>query len=73
MIHNYWIKQHGLDADYRIEEVPPEEFADFVKHLRERGYVGANVTVPHKQAAMALSEPDERARAVGAANYAVVR
>jgi shikimate dehydrogenase len=68
LIHNYWIKKHGLDADYRIEEVPPEGFSDFVKSLRERGYVGANVTVPHKQTAMTLSEPDERARAVGAAN-----
>ena len=32
------------------------------------GYVGANVTVPHKEAVLALSEPDERAKAVGAAN-----
>ena len=32
------------------------------------GYIGANVTVPHKEAALKLSEPDERARAVGAAN-----
>jgi shikimate dehydrogenase len=36
--------------------------------LRQRGYVGANITVPHKQSVMALSEPDERARGVGAAN-----
>jgi shikimate dehydrogenase len=36
--------------------------------LREHGYVGANVTVPHKQTALTVSEPDERARAVGAAN-----
>ena len=68
LIHNYWIKQHKLDAEYRREAVPPEQFADFVAHLREHGYVGGNVTVPHKQAALALSEPDERARAVGAAN-----
>jgi len=68
LIHNYWIQKHGLEADYRIEEVPPEAFPDFVKNLRDRGYVGANITVPHKQTAMTLSEPDERARAVGAAN-----
>jgi len=68
MIHNYWIKQHGLDAIYRIEEVMPEAFTDFIKNLRQRGYIGANVTVPHKQAVMALSEPDERARGIGAAN-----
>ena len=41
---------------------------DFVKHLAEHGYVGANITIPHKEAALAMSEPDDRARAVGAAN-----
>jgi shikimate dehydrogenase len=68
LIHNYWIKQHGLDAEYRREAVPPEQFKDFITHLAARGYVGANVTVPHKEAALAMSEPDERARAVGAVN-----
>jgi shikimate dehydrogenase len=68
LIHNYWIKQHGLDAEYRREAVAPEQFKDFITHLAARGYVGANVTVPHKEAALALSEPDDRARAVGAVN-----
>jgi len=68
LIHNYWIKQHKLNAEYRREAVPPEKFAEFVKNLRAHGYVGANVTLPHKQAALALTVPDERARAVGAAN-----
>ncbi len=68
LIHNYWIKQHNFDAEYRREAVPPEQLADFIAHFRERGYIGANVTVPHKQAVLALSEPDERAKAVGAAN-----
>jgi len=68
LIHNYWIKEHGLDAEYRREAVPAGELAAFVANLSERGYVGANVTVPHKEAALALSEPDDRARAVGAAN-----
>ena len=68
LIHNYWIKQHGLDAEYRREAVAPEQFKDFITHLAARGYVGANVTVPHKEVALALSEPDDRARAVGAAN-----
>jgi shikimate dehydrogenase len=68
LIHNYWIKRHGLTAEYRREAVPPDLFPDFVRKLAERGYVGANVTIPHKEAAFALSEPDDRARAVGAAN-----
>jgi shikimate dehydrogenase len=68
LIHNYWIKEHGLDAEYQREAVPPDQFAGFITQLAERGYVGGNVTVPHKEAALALSEPDDRARAVGAAN-----
>lgn len=68
LIHQYWMKQHNIDADYRKEAIPPDQFADFIAHLRERGYVGCNVTVPHKQAAMELTVADDRARAVGAAN-----
>jgi len=68
LIHNYWIRQHNIDAEYRREAVPPVEFPDFIKNLRARGYVGANITVPHKQAALAASTPDDRARAVGASN-----
>jgi len=68
LIHNYWIKQYGLNAEYRREAVPPEKFVGFVRNLRANGYVGSNVTLPHKQTALTVSEPDERARAVGAAN-----
>ena len=68
LIHNYWIKQHKLDAEYRREAVLPDKFVEFVTHLHEHGYIGANITVPHKEPALKLSEPDERARAVGAAN-----
>jgi shikimate dehydrogenase len=68
LIHNYWLKHYGISGVYRRELVPREEFASFVRSLPERGYVGANVTVPHKEAAFALSEADEQARAVGAVN-----
>jgi shikimate dehydrogenase len=68
LIHNYWLKHYGIAGEYRREEVPPEKFADFIKALGVHGYVGANVTVPHKEAALSLSHPDDRARAVGAAN-----
>ncbi len=68
LIHNYWIKRHGLTAEYRREAVPPDNFAEFIATLAKRGYIGANVTLPHKEAALALSAPDDRARAVGAAN-----
>jgi shikimate dehydrogenase len=68
LIHHYWLRTLGIDGGYNIEAVPPEGFAEFVLHLSKHGFVGANVTIPHKVRALALSRPDERARAVGAAN-----
>ncbi len=68
LIHNYWIKQLGLDAEYRREAVPPSGLAEFTSRLGDYGYVGANVTVPHKEAALGLADADERANAVGAVN-----
>lgn len=68
LIHHYWLRALGISGGYSIEAVPPEGFADFVLHLASRGFVGANVTIPHKERALALTLPDVRARAIGAAN-----
>ena len=68
LIHHYWLRTLGIEGGYSIEAVPPEFFAEFVLYLKRRGFVGANVTIPHKERALALSVPDARARAVGAAN-----
>src|SRR3981081_2309071 len=68
LIHHYWLRTLRIEGGYNIEAVPPEGFAEFVLHLSTHGFVGANVTIPHKERALALSKPDARARAVGAAN-----
>jgi shikimate dehydrogenase len=68
LIHHYWLRKLGIEGGYSIEAVPPEGFADFVRRLSLHGFVGANVTIPHKERALALSLPDARARTVGAAN-----
>jgi shikimate dehydrogenase len=68
LIHHYWLRKLGIAGGYNIEAVPPEGFAEFVLHLSTHGFVGANVTIPHKERALMLSKPDARARAVGAAN-----
>jgi shikimate dehydrogenase len=68
LIHHYWLRTLGIEGGYNIEAVPPEGFAEFVLRLSAHGFVGANVTLPHKERALALSVPDARARAVGAAN-----
>ncbi len=68
LIHHYWLRKLGIEGGYVIEAVPPEDFAVFVRRLSTHGFVGANVTLPHKERALTLSTPDARARAVGAAN-----
>lgn len=68
LIHKYWLKSFGIDGDYRIEAVEPQAFGKFIANLDARGYRGANVTIPHKEQARALTIADARATAVGAAN-----
>src|ERR1019366_3296524 len=68
LIHHYWLRTLEIDGGYVIEAVPPDEFQDFVFRLSLHGFVGANVTLPHKERALALSKPDARALSVGAAN-----
>ena len=69
VIHRYWLKLYGLDGAYEMEAVRPEEIGGFLGSLRERGYAGANVTLPHKEAALAAANrPDAAAAAIGAAN-----
>jgi shikimate dehydrogenase len=68
LIHHYWLRKLDITGGYSIEAVPPEEFATFIRRLPARGFVGANITIPHKERALALSLPDARACAVGAAN-----
>jgi shikimate dehydrogenase len=68
LIHHYWLRKLGIEGGYVIEAVPPDELQDFVFRLALRGFVGANVTIPHKERVLTLSKPDERAQAIGAAN-----
>ena len=69
LIHRYWLKQYGLDGAYEREAVKPEDLPAFLGGLAARGYAGANVTLPHKEAALRLATvADEAARTIGAAN-----
>jgi len=69
-IHNAALAALGMsDWHYQLLPVPPELFAETVRGLGGAGFVGTNVTIPHKQAALALADSaSEAARAIGAAN-----
>jgi shikimate dehydrogenase len=69
LIHGYWLKHHGIDGDYVRRPVPPQDAEAFFHDLAAQGFVGCNVTVPHKEAAFrASSRADAAAQSVGAAN-----
>ncbi len=69
IIHGHWLERHGIAGVYEKRGVPPEEIDGFLADLQRRGYVGANVTVPHKEAALrAARRVDAAAESVGAAN-----
>ncbi len=69
LIHGYWLRRYGIDGAYEREPVTPEALRDFLRELPSRGWVGCNVTVPHKEAAFAMAElRDVSATAIGAAN-----
>lgn len=53
LIHRFWLKRHGIHGDYRAEAVPPDSAAAFFADIGARGYVGGNVTLPHKETAFA--------------------
>ena len=52
LIHRYWLKLYRLDGAYEKEAVRPEDFESFLGSLAALGYAGANVTLPHKEAAL---------------------
>ncbi len=68
LIHNWWLDEYGIDGAYGKERVTVAALPGFVAALGDP-YVGCNVTVPHKEQALALAdEADDAARAIGAAN-----
>lgn len=69
LIHGYWLQRYGIDGSYVRRPVEPGDAADFLGTMRDQGFAGCNVTLPHKEAAFAAaSETRPAARAAGAAN-----
>ena len=69
IIHNYWLKHYEMDGRYEKREVKPEQLSGFLSNLKAEGYVGCNVTIPHKEAAIAsVAHIDEIVRKTGSLN-----
>ncbi|WP_170361094.1 shikimate dehydrogenase [Ruegeria arenilitoris] len=73
-LHGYWLKTYGLPGHYVPMDVAPADLETVLRCLPKAGFVGANVTVPHKEAALRLADHvSDRASVVGAANTLVFR
>ncbi|MBH63536.1 MAG: shikimate dehydrogenase [Alphaproteobacteria bacterium] len=74
LLHGYWLDHYGIDGAYVPLGVEPEHFPQALRILPRLGFVGANVTVPHKEVALeVVDEAEPLARRIGAVNTIVVR
>ncbi|MFZ5791411.1 MAG: shikimate dehydrogenase [Pseudomonadota bacterium] len=72
-LHGYWLALHGIDGAYVPLAVRPQDFERALKALPALGFRGANVTLPHKEAALVLADRvSPEAKRIGAANTLVV-
>ena len=73
-LHGFWLKQHGIAGEYVRLLVPPEGLRAALRALPREGFAGCNLTLPHKEAALAIIDHiDPSARRIGAVNTIVVR
>jgi len=72
-MHNAALAACGIDAQYIRLQISPGELADAVRLLPENGFLGTNVTIPHKVAMLSLmDEVDDNARKIGTVNTVVI-
>lgn len=69
LIHGHWLGQYAIKGSYEKIAVEPERFSEFLSALKERGYAGGNITIPHKETALKLVDRlEEAAQRIGAVN-----
>ncbi len=73
-LHGHWLRRYGIDGHYIPIALPPDDFTEGLRSLPRLGFRGVNVTIPHKEAALALATATtERATVAGAANTLTFR
>ena len=70
MIHGHWLREHNITGSYEAVDIAPAEFAGFLSgQIGPAGFIGGNVTIPHKEAAFVrVGKRDEAATRIGAVN-----
>jgi shikimate dehydrogenase len=73
-LQRHWLKSHGIAGHYVPMHVEPEDLETVIRTLPKAGFVGANVTIPHKEAVMEIADKvTDRAKLMGAANTMIFR
>lgn len=73
LLHGFWLKHHHIDGEYGLLPARPEELEKALRDLPARGFAGCNLTIPHKETALALVDiVDDTARRIGAINTIIV-
>ncbi len=73
-LHGYWLKRYGIRGHYIPVDIAPLELPDLLRTLPRLGFVGANVTIPHKEAILGIADiVTDRAALIGAANTLIFR
>jgi len=73
-LHGHWLKTYGIRGFYIPMDVTQSDLAELLRALPKLGFVGVNVTIPHKETVMALADVvTDRAALIGAANTLIFR
>ncbi len=73
-LHGHWLRTYDLPGHYVPMDVAPADLEQVLRALPKAGFVGANVTVPHKEAALRLADHvSDSASVIGAANTLTFR
>ena len=73
-LHQHWLKTYGIRGFYIPMDVAQSDLADVLRTLPKLGFVGVNVTIPHKETVLALADVvTDRAALIGAANTLIFR
>ncbi|MFZ1470918.1 MAG: shikimate dehydrogenase [Paracoccaceae bacterium] len=73
-LHGYWLRRYGLKGHYIPIDVAPLDLAEVVHMLPRMGFVGVNITIPHKEAILQVADIiTDRAALIGAANTLIFR
>jgi shikimate dehydrogenase len=55
-LHSYWMKRYGVRGHYVPMDVTQNDLASVVRIMPKMGFVGANVTIPHKERVLELAD-----------------